>query len=186
MEDDVLTADLEGAVAQYGDSLLFIGFNLGDAQLQITVYPGYRFPGDDRVHGHIGIFDAALGAQWSDILERVDQIGEEAVRNYRRCAGLRAGQGRGRGSSRGSATSYDRGPEHIAEQFRESWAAISLRLAREGCVVRGDVTFSGRPDAPFLAHWEGRPYTVRVYDSGSALVLPGDRRAEIERLEARG
>jgi hypothetical protein len=183
MEDDVLTADLEGAVAQYGDSLLFIGFDLGDKQLQITVYPGYRFPGDDRVHGHIGIFDAALGARWSDILERVDQIGEEAVRNYRRCAGLRAGQGRGRGGRGGQG--YDRGPEHIAEQFRESWAAISLRLAREGCVVRGDVTLSGRPDAPFLARWEGRPYTVRVYDSGSALVVPGDRRAEIERLEAR-
>ena len=63
MEDDVLTADLEGAVAQYGDNLLFIGFNLGDGQLQITVYPGYRFPGDGRVHGHIGIFDAALGAR---------------------------------------------------------------------------------------------------------------------------
>src|SRR5215207_3759360 len=145
MQDDVLTAELEGAVAQYGEAMLFLGFNLGDDQLQITVYPGYRFPGDDRVHGHIGIFDAALGARWNDILERVDAIGEEAVRNARRCASLRAGQGR----SRGSAAGYDRGPEHIAEQFRESWAAISLRLAREGCVVRGDVTLSGRPDTPF-------------------------------------
>jgi hypothetical protein len=183
MDDDVLTADMEGAVAQYGETLLFLGFNLGDSQLQITVYPGYRFPGDDRVHGHIGIFDAALGARWSDILERVDQIVEDAVRNARRCSSLRAAQSRARGSGRGAG--YDRGPDHIAERFRESWAAIGLRLAGEGCVVRGDVTLSGHPDGPFLAEWDGRPYTVRVYDSGSALVLPGDHRAEIARLDAR-
>src|SRR3954451_14882813 len=108
MDDDVLTADMEGAVAQYGETLLFLGFNLGDSQLQITVYPGYRFPGDDRVHGHIGIFDVALGGRWNDILERVDQIVVEAVRNARRCANLRAGQGRTRGSSR--TASYDPGP----------------------------------------------------------------------------
>lgn len=183
LENDVLTADLEGAVAQYDETLLFLGFNLGDGQIQFTVYPGYRFPADDRVHGHIGIFDVPLGTRWADILARVDAVSEEAVRNYRRCVALR--QGRGRGGDRAATAAYDRGPDYIAEQFRESWAAIRLRLAREGQVARRDVTFSGPPDGPFLATWQGRPYTVRVYPTGSALVLPTDRRAELARLESR-
>jgi hypothetical protein len=184
MDNELLTADMEGVVAQYDDTLLFLGFNLGDNQLQVTVYPGYRFPGDDRVHGHIGIFDVPLGTRWSEILERVDRVGEEAVRNSRRCASLRSAQNHPRGGSR-TTTGYDRGPEHIAEKFRESWAAISQRLAREGCEQRADVTLTGNPDSPFLATWDGNPYTVRVYDTGSVLVVPGDRRSEIERLETR-
>ena len=185
VENDVLTTDLEGAVAQYDDMLLFIGFDLGDTQIQISVYPGYRYPNDDRVHGHIGIFDVPLGTRWSAILERVDAIGEEAVRNSRRCASLRSGRRRGGAAAR-DTTPYDRGADHVAELFRESWAAISLRLAREGRVARRDVVFTGAPDVPFLATWEDRPYTVRVYRTGSALVLPGDQRAEVARLEARG
>src|SRR5689334_9774471 len=181
--EDMLTADFAGAVAQYGDTMLFVGFDLGDGRLQITVYPGYRFPSDDRVHGHIGIFDAALDTPWRDILEQVDAIGEEAVRNYRRCANLRSGRRRGGGSRE---PAYDHGTDHVADLFRESWAAIKLRLAREGEVRRSDVVFSGAPDHPFLATWQDRPYTVRVYRTGSALVLPGDQRAEVARLEARG
>lgn len=184
LENDVLTDELEGAVAQYDDTLLFIGFNLGDGQIQFTVYPGYRFPADDRVHGHIGIFDVALGSRWSDILARVDAVSEEAMRNYRRCVTMRQGQGRGRGG-RQASTLNDGGPDHIAEQFRESWAAIRLRLAGEGEVHRRDVTFTGAPDGPFLATWQGRPYTVRVYSTGSALVIPDDRRTELSRLESR-
>src|SRR5690349_1512171 len=167
VENDVLTTDLEGAVAQYDDMLLFIGFDLGDTQIQISVYPGYRFPNDDRVHGHIGIFEVPLGTRWSTILERVDAIGEEAVRNYRRCASLRSGRRRGAGRE---GSTYDRGTDYVADLFRESWAAIALRLAREGQVQRSDVVFSGAPDSPFLATWQDRPYTVRVYRTGSALV----------------
>jgi hypothetical protein len=183
LENDILTDELEGAVAQYDETLLFIGFNLGDGQIQFTVYPGYRFPADDRVHGHIGIFDVPLGTRWAEILARVDAVSEEANRNYRRCVAMR--QGRGRSGGRQSASLNDHGPDHIAEQFRESWAASRLRLAHEGEVQRRDVTFSGPPDAPFLATWQGRPYTVRVYPTGSALVLPDDRRAELRRLESR-
>jgi hypothetical protein len=183
LENEVLTDALEGAVAQYDEALLFIGFNLGDGQIQFTVYPGYRFPADDRVHGHIGIFDVPLGTRWTEILARVDAVAEEAVRNYRRCVALR--QGRGRGAPRSASSLSDGGPDHIAEQFRESWAAIRLRLADEGRVQRRDVTFTGAPDGPFLATWQGRPYTVRVYSTGSALVLPDDRRAELTRLESR-
>ena len=181
MNDELLTRDLEGAVAQYGETLLFLGFDLGDGRLQITVYPGYRFPGDDRVHGQIGIFAVPLGTRWPDILERVDSFSEAAVRNYRRCMALRAQHGRGRAVS----TPDERGAELIAERFRESWAAIALRLAGEGCVVRGDVTYTGDPARAFLATWQEREYTVRVYPTGSAVVLPGDRRAEIDRLDRR-
>ncbi len=183
LENDVLTDALEGAVAQYDDTLLFIGFNLGNGQVQFTVYPGYRFPADDRVHGHIGIFDVPLGTRWSDILARVDAVGEEAQRNYRRCVAMR--QGRGRTGARTAAPLNDGGADHIAEQFRESWAAIRLRLAGEGEVKRRDVTFTGAPDGPFLAIWQDRPYTVRVYPTGSALVIPDDRRSELTRLESR-
>jgi hypothetical protein len=182
LENDILTDGLEGAVAQYDDALLFIGFNLGDGQIQFTIYPGYRFPADDRVHGHIGIFDVPLGTRWAEILARVDAVAEEAMRNYRRCVAMR--RGRSAGGRQGGGLN-DRGPDHIAEQFRESWAAIRLRLASEGQVQRRDVTLSGAPDAPFLATWQGRPYTVRVYSTGSALVIPDDRRAELARLEQR-
>lgn len=184
-ENDVLTTELEGAVAQYDDSLLFIGFDLDGEQVQIMVYPNYRFPGDDRVHGQIGILDVPWGTRWSAILQQVDAVAAQAMRNYRRCAAMRAAGGRGRagGRSTASAGAYDRGPDHIGEQFRESWAAISLRLAREGCVVRGDVTFTGDPHAPFLATWHDQPYTVRVYNTGSVLVVPGDQRADLLRRE---
>jgi hypothetical protein len=110
-------------------------------------------------------------------------VSEEAVRNYRRCVALR--QGRGRRGGAAPTSLHDGGPDYIAEQFRESWAAIRLRLAGEGQVQRRDVTFTGAPDGPFLATWQGRPYTVRVYSTGSALVLPTDRRAELARLESR-
>ncbi|HEX6605524.1 MAG TPA: hypothetical protein VF276_01300, partial [Chloroflexia bacterium] len=83
--EDILTADFAGAVAQYGDTMLFVGFDLGDGQLQITVYPGYRFPADDRVHGHIGIFDVPVGTPWTEIMQRVDAIEAQAQRNYQRC-----------------------------------------------------------------------------------------------------
>ncbi len=175
MDTKILTADFAGAVAQYGDTMLFIGFDFGDGQLQITVYPGYRFPGDDRVHGHIGIFDVPLGTPWINILPRIDAIEREAQANYERCARLRANTGRARASSRAG----DYGADHIGDTFRESWAGFALRLAREGEVTRGDIVFRGRPDRAFLAQWRERTYTIRVYDSGSMLVLPGDRTAEI-------
>jgi hypothetical protein len=174
--EDILTADFAGAVAQYGDTMLFVGFDLGDGQLQITVYPGYRFPADDRVHGHIGIFDVPVGTPWTEIMQRVDAIEAQAQRNYQRCLRFRSGGGRGRYSGRGSE---DSGVEHVADAFRESWAGFSLRLAREGQVTRGGVRFEGDPRRAFLAQWRDRPYTVRVYDSGSMLVVPGDRTAEI-------
>jgi hypothetical protein len=174
--EDILTADFAGAVAQYGDTMLFVGFDLGDGQLQITVYPGYRFPADDRVHGHIGIFDVPVGTPWTEIMRRVDAIEAQAQRNYQRCLRFRSGGARGRYSGRGSD---DSGVDHVADAFRESWAGFSLRLAREGQVTRGGVRFEGDPRRAFLAHWRDRPYTVRVYDSGSMLVVPGDRTAEI-------
>ncbi len=172
--NECLTADFSGAAAQYGDSLLFIGFDLGDGRFQITVYPGYRFPADDRVHGHIGIFDVAIGTPWPEILKRVDRIEANAQRNYQRCLQFRSGGGRSR-----SGRSGDGGADHVAETFRESWAGFRLKLAREGRVTRGDVQFEGDPQRAFLAHWHAQDYTVRVYDSGSMLVLPGDRRSEV-------
>src|SRR5579859_2323395 len=168
--DQTLTAELAGAVAQYGDTLLFLGFDLGDGQIQITVYPGYRFPADDRVHGHIGIFDVPLGTPWPEILRTVDAVEVEAQANYQRCVQLRMGGGRGRAAARGDS---DNGADHVADAFRESWAGFALRLAREGRLTRRDVEFTGDPRRAFLARWHNRTYTVRVYDSGSLLVVPG-------------
>lgn len=176
MNTEILDADFAGAVAQYGDTMLFVGFDLGDGQFQITVYPGYRFPSDDRVHGHIGIFDVPIGTPWPEIMARVDAIEQEATVNYERCVRLRRGGSRNRAGAR---VESDGGVEHIADTFRESWAGFSLKLAREGQVRRGDVLFVGDPRRAFLAQWQGRTYTVRVYDSGSMLVLPGNRTADI-------
>jgi hypothetical protein len=174
--DETLTLDLAGAAAQYGDTLLFIGFNLGDGQIQITVYPGYRFPADDRVHGHIGIFDVPLGTPWVEILKRVDRIEADAQRNYRRCLQLRQNGGRGGYSARSGG---DAGVDHVSDSFRESWAGLRVRLRKLGAVQRGDVRFEGDPARAFLAHWGDRDYTVRVYSSGSMVVVPGDRRSEV-------
>jgi hypothetical protein len=174
MDTDVLSPDFSGAVAQYGDTLLFVGFDLGDGQFQITVYPNYRFPSDDRVHGHIGIFNVPIGTPWREILPQVDAIERDAVENYERCARLRGVYGRSR-----SARGGDNGGDHVADAFRESWAGFSLKLAREGRVTRRDVVFEGDPAHAFLARWQNRTYTVRVYDSGSLLVLPGDHTAEV-------
>ena len=124
-ENDVLTDELEGAVAQYDDTLLFIGFNLGNGQVQFTIYPGYRFPADDRVHGHIGSFDVPLGTRWADILARVDAVDEEAQRNYRRCVSMR--QGRGRPGARTAAPLSDGGADHIAARH----PAFAGQLQRE-------------------------------------------------------
>ena len=66
-----------------------------------------------------------------------------------------------------------------ADAIRESWAGFSLRLAREGRVTRARRAVRGDPSRAFLAQWRDRPYTVRVYDSGSMLVVPGDRTAEM-------
>src|SRR4051794_24897364 len=129
MQQDVLSADYAGAVAQYGDAMLFIGFDLGDGNLQITVYPGYRFPGDDRVHGHIGIFDVPIGTAWLEIMERIDEIEQRAMSNYRSAARVRAAASGARRGSR--SVVHDNGVEHIAEKFRESWAGFSLQLARK-------------------------------------------------------
>jgi len=171
----LLTAEFAGVVAQYGDTMLFIGFDLGDGQFQITVYPSYRLSGDDRVHGHIGIFDVPLGTPWTAIMEQVDAIEEEAQRNYQLCAQFRR-QDDGGPYRRASS---DRGVEQVSSAFRESWAGFALKLAREHDVTRGGVRFRGDPARAFLAEWRDRTYTVRVYDSGSMLVIPGDHTASI-------
>ena len=109
-------------------------------------------------------------------MRRVDAIEKQAQRNYQRCLRFRSAGERGRYSGRSSG---DSDVDHVGDAFRESWAGFSLRLAREGRVTRGGVLFEGDPRRAFLARWRDRPYTVRVYDSGSMLVVPGDRTAEI-------
>ena len=53
-------------------------------------------------------------------------------------------------------------------------AAAGLLLA-----LPASRTHEGDPARAFLAHWGDRDYTVRVYSSGSMVVVPGDRRSEV-------
>jgi hypothetical protein len=166
----VLTEEFEGAQAAYGNTLLFIGYEV-EGLVEITVYPRYRFGSDDRVQGHLGYVRVPRGASWEEILPEIDAIYERAQRNYRVAATLRAAELRAHGSR------YESAYEEIADAFRESWHGFALRLRREGEVVKGPVRFTGRPPAPVLATWRGDSFTVMVFSTGSILVLRGDRRS---------
>ncbi|MDQ6694554.1 MAG: hypothetical protein M3014_09060 [Chloroflexota bacterium] len=171
----VLTDDFLGVAAAYGNTLLFVGYEV-DGKIEIVVYPRYRFSSDDRVQGYLGYMWVEPGTGWDVILAEADRIYETAQSNYRAAATLRAAELRAHGSR--FEVAYD----HIAEIFRESWHGFSLRLEREQPVVKGDTTFLGHAPGPILATWRSNEYTVVVFPTGSILMLYGDRRESFSRL----
>jgi hypothetical protein len=173
----LLTEDFIGLTVAYGNTLLFIGFEV-NGLTEIAVYPRYRFSSDDRVQGHLGYVRVPLGTPWPDILLQVDDLFDVAQTNYRTAVSLRANALRAHGSRFESA--YDA----ITDVFRESWHGFSLRLSREQKVIKGPVTFSGNPPGPVLAEWRGEQYTVQVFPTGSILVVKGDQRNRLGDLAA--
>jgi hypothetical protein len=168
-----LTPEFEGVSASYGNTLLFIGYEV-NGLVEIVVYPGYRFGSDDRVQGHLGYLHVPYGTPWPEILLQVDAIYEHAQRNYRVAVSMRSSDLRSRGAQFESA--YDT----IVSIFRECWHGFSLRLRREGQIVKEGVTFEGRPPGPVLATWRKEKYTLVVFTTGSILLVAGDRRRDFE------
>ena len=161
-----------GLAVAYGNTLLFIGYEV-NGRVEIMVYPRYRFSSDDRVKGYLGYLWVPVGTSWEEILVDVDAIYDNAERNYRTAATLRAGEMRAHGSR------YETAYEAITDTFRESWHGFALRLNREGEAVKSGVRFTGDPAGPLLAEWRDKTYTVQVYPTGSILVVTGDQRRRL-------
>lgn len=173
---NVLTKELEGVAAAYGDTLLFIGFEV-KSKIEVVVYPRYRYGADDRVQGHLGTLWVEVGTPWERILADVDALQERAERFYQAATSLRAGELRG-----GHGVGYERAYDAIAEIFRESWHGFALKLKREYRVSKEGATFEGTPPGPVLVTWGGEQYTLLVAPTGSILVLRGDRRKALADL----
>ncbi len=171
----VLTKELEGVAAAYGDALLFIGFEV-NSRIEVVVYPRYRFGADDRVQGHIGTLWVEPGTPWESILQEVDALQERAGKFYQAAVSLRSRELQTYGAR------FERAYDDIAEIFRESWHGFALRLQREYKVSKDGTTFEGAPPGPVLVTWRNEPYTLLVAPTGSILVLRGDRRAEVAEL----
>lgn len=172
-----LTEDLIGLTVAYGNTLLFMGYEV-NGLVEIAVFPRYRFASDDRVQGHLGYVRVPLGTPWTTILPQVDEIAEQAEGNYRTAVSLRANSLRAHGARFESA--YDA----ITDTFRESWHAFMLRLLRDGRIERDGLTFEGTPPGPVLVTWRGEPYTLIVFTTGSILLVRGDQRRKLAELTA--
>ena len=168
-EPTVVTEAFQGVAAAYGNTLLFVGYEV-DGFIEVVVYPRYRFSSDDRVQGHLGYVHVPLGTPWETLLLRVDAIFEAAQTNYRMAVTLRAADQRLYGAR------YDAAYEAITDIFRESWHGFALRLGRDGTVEKEGVQFSGGRRGPVLAKWRGEEYTLMVFATGSITLVKGDRR----------
>ena len=171
-EVEALTADLQGVAAAYGNTLLFIGYEV-EGLLEIVVFPRYRFSSDDRVQGHLGNLRVPEGTPWSLILPQVDGVFDDAQRYYRRAVTTRSAETRAHGAR------YEAAYSAIGDLFRESWHGFSLRLKREGRVEREGATFEGDPPGPVLVRFGRETYTLHVSPTGSILLATGDKRASL-------
>jgi hypothetical protein len=169
-----MTEDFLGLAVAYGNTLLFIGYEV-NGLVEITVYPRYRFSSDDRVQGHLGYVRVPMGTPWEAILSDVEAIDGEAQENYRQAVTLRSSEMRAHGAH------YETAYEAITDIFRESWHGFALRLNREGNVAKDGVVFSGQPPGPVLAEWKGKTHTVQVFRTGSITMLMGDQRERLRR-----
>src|SRR5439155_4439059 len=91
-----LTEEFTGLAVAYGNTLLFIGYEV-NGQVEITVYPRYRFSSDDRVQGHLGHVWVPFRTPWEDILPMVDAVEARAQQNYRIAVRQRADERRAQG-----------------------------------------------------------------------------------------
>lgn len=169
---DVLSEDMAGVSAAYGNTLLFIGYTV-NGLVEIVVYPRYRFSGDDRVQGQLGNLRVPPGTSWQEILPMVDVVFEEAQAYYRRAALSRSREMRAHGSR------YESAYDTIADIFRESWHGFALRLRRQGRIEKGNAVFEGEPPDPVLVTLGTEVYTLHVSPTGSIMMVTGDRRTTL-------
>lgn len=169
-EPALLSSAHQGIAAAYGNTLLFIGYEV-DGLMEVVVYPRYRFSSDDRVQGHLGYVYAQQDTPWETLLSHVDAVFDTAQANYRRAVTLRASEQRAHGAR------YEAAYEAITDIFRESWHGFALRLGRDGVVEKDGVSFTGEREGPVLAEWKGEVYTLMVFPTGSITLAKGDRRA---------
>lgn len=169
----LLTEDLQGVSAAYGEALLFIGYEV-EGSIEIVVYPRYRFSSDDRVQGYLGYLWVQPGTPWGAILPSVDAIVQLAQSNYRTAVSLRASELRAHGSR------FEQAYNAVTDIFRESWHGFALRLGRYGSVTREGATFTGRPLGPVLVTWRDATYTLMVFDTGSICLVTGDQRRRFQ------
>jgi len=165
----VITPAFQGVAAQYGNTLLFVGYEV-EGLMEVVVYPRYRFSSDDRVQGHLGYVHVPQNTPWAEVLARVDTVYEAAQVNYRLAVTYRASEQRAHGAR------YEAAYEAITDLFRECWHAVSLKLRREGEIVKERIIFRGNPPGPVLVTWRDEQYTLMVFPSGSITLLGGDRR----------
>lgn len=168
-EPTIITEAYQGVAAAYGNTLLFVGYEV-DGLIEVVVYPRYRFSSDDRVQGHLGYVHAPPGTPWEALLLRIDEIYDAAQTNYRTAVTLRAAEQRTYGAG------YEAAYEVITDIFRESWHGFALRLDRIGTVEKEGVHFSGGRRGPVLAKWRGEEYTLMVFPTGSITLVKGNRR----------
>jgi hypothetical protein len=172
-----LTEDLIGLTVAYGNTLLFIGYEV-NGLVEIAVFPRYRFGSDDRVQGHLGYVRVPVGTAWTAILPQVDEISDRAEQNYRTAVSLRASSLRAHGAR------FEAAYDAITNTFRESWHAFKLRLLRDGRIERESITFEGTPPGPVLVTWRGEPYTLQVFTTGSIMLARGDQRRKLSDLRS--
>jgi hypothetical protein len=171
-EPTLLTEDFIGLSMAYGNTLLFVGYEV-NGLIEIAVYPRYRFSSDDRVQGHLGYVRVPLGTSWEQIIPQIDDLFDMAQTNYRTAVTLRSN------SSKAQGARFETAYSTITDIFRESWHGFALRLRREDKIVKDGVTFTGTPPGPVLAVWRGEPYTVQVFPTGSICMVSGDQRKRL-------
>lgn len=177
VEPTLLTEDFIGLSLAYGNTLLFVGYEV-NGLVEVAVYPRYRFSSDDRVQGQLGYVRVPLNTPWEEIIPQVDDLFELAQNNYRTAVTLRSNASRAHGAR------FESAYEAITDIFRESWHGFSLRLLRDDTVEKEGVTFSGKPPGPVLVTWRGETYTVQVFSTGSILMVKGDQRKHLNELAA--
>lgn len=174
-EPTLLTEEFIGLAMAYGNTLLFVGYEV-NGLTEIAVYPRYRFSSDDRVQGHLGYVRVPLGTPWEEIIPQVDDLFEIAQTNYRTAVTLRSNAAKAHGAR------FETAYQAITDIFRESWHGFALRLRRESKIVKDGVTFSGNPPGPVLVVWRGEQYTVQVFSTGSICLVKGDQRRQFSTL----
>lgn len=169
----LLTAEFQGVSAAYSDALLFIGYEV-EGNIEVVVYPRYRFSSDDRVQGYLGYLWVQPNTPWEVIMRLVDGVLDAAQTNYRTAITLRSGELRAHGSN------FEQAYDAVAEIFRESWHGFALRLQRDGRIEKGGATFTGTPPGPVLVTWRSETYTLLVFETGSISMMSGDQRHRFE------
>ncbi len=132
VEPTLLTEDFIGLALAYGNTLLFIGYEV-NGLVEISVYPRYRFSSDDRVQGHLGYVHVPLGTPWEEIIPQIDDLFDLAQNNYRTAVTLRSNATKAHGSRfEFGILVYHR---HISRKL--AWLLVAFAQRRQSREGRG-------------------------------------------------